>query len=242
MSDGIGIWNYPEGGAVPDLADLLQAMRVEEMYPLAQGMAQAWAVAVEAEAERATEDLREAAEDLKAKGVAIDVGRMLRPSLWERAQDAWDGLFDRRRDRGTEEAVSVPMDQIFAFEVTLASAHARRNLSLEHNDYEAAIERMVDALRRQISAQRGRQPLSVTMPDDVYDDLVETDDWTDNADLVERAGHVVAYWPPHGQPALALSVLWEDPELPVEVVLQAHAAPAHRRFVDEFTALGGSIG
>ncbi len=242
MSERVGIWNFPEDGAVPDLADLLQAMRVAELVEISGPAQEAVLRAHEAARDRALDDARGVAADLKAKGIAFDVERMMRPSLWERAQDAWDGFMDRWRTRDREDVPSMPSDQYFAFELTLALTHPPRSLSLDHDVIEAAVARMADALTRQITAQRGRGPMAVTIPDDVVDALLEGDDESEAAMLAVEADCAVGYWPPNGQPALMLSVVQEDPEIPIEVKLLAHGSPAHRRFVAEVEALGGRVG
>lgn len=242
MSERVGIWSFPEGGAVPDLADLLQAMRVAELVEISGPAQEAVLRAHEAARDRAFDETRAVAADLKAKGIAFDMERMLRPSLWERMQDAWDDLLDRWRDRGGVDVPSMPSDQYFAFELTLALTHPPRSLSVDYNVIEAEVAQMADALTRQITAQRGRGPMAVRVPVDVYDALMEDDDEAGAAMLAEEADCAVGYWPPHGQPALLLSVGHGEPEQGIEVRLLAHGGPAHRRFVTELEALGGRVG
>lgn len=242
MSEAHDIWNYPKGGKVPDLADVLQAVRVSEMVEIAGPAQVAVLRAHEATRDRAIEGAREVAADLKAKGIDFDVGRMLRPSLWERVQEVWDGVWDRWRDRAAPEGLSMPSDRYFAFDLTLALTHPSRSLSMDHDVMERHVAQMVDALTRQISAQRGRGPMQVSIPDAVHDDVLERDEDADAATLADAAQSAVGYWPPNGQPALMLVVVWSEPESPVEVKLLAHGSPAHRRFVAELEALGGSVG
>ncbi len=241
MSAALEIWSFPKGGEVPDLADLLQAQSVAELSEVSEQSQEAAVRAVEDARDKAIEDARAVAADLKAKGVNFDVDRILRPSLWERVQDKWDELLDWwQRDEApvsTREQESVP----FAFDLPLAYTHPPRSLSIERDVIDAEVTRFTDALIRQITAQRGRGPVRLSVPDDIYDELAEADEWSDAATVAFEADCAVAYWPSQGQPALLLSVVSEDPEHVIEVKLIAHGGPAHRRFIAELEALGGSV-
>ncbi|MEX3015952.1 hypothetical protein [Gymnodinialimonas hymeniacidonis] len=236
------LWNHPHGGTVPDLADLLQAETVAELSALSGARQDAAASAMERQAERSMAEARAFAADLKAKGIAFDVDRVLRPSLWERLQDKWDEW----RHGWTSQPPSAPShaaeDQLFAFDLPLALTFPPRSLSLDYETIDTEVMRLTDALARQITAQRGRGPLQVAIPDDVYDEIAEEDEWSEVATIAYEADCAVGYWPPNGQPALLLSVVQEDPEHVIEVKLLAHGGPAHRRFVAELEALGGSVG
>lgn len=242
---GRDIWRFPDGGDVPDLSALLGARDLEAMFDLSGPAQEAAIAALEAEKLTAEAGARAVAAELKAKGVDFDVERAPRGSLWERARDRWDDLMWSWRDRFVSDAGpergSVPDNAVFGFELTLARSHPTRDIALDHDEIDAEVEWMVEALSAQISAERGCGPVMARLPDAVMDDLAEQDDCSEEDDMLMQAGDVVAYWPPGDGPALALSVRQEDGGLPIEVRLLAHGAVAHRRLVAAVQRAGGRL-
>ncbi|MEJ6388044.1 hypothetical protein [Gymnodinialimonas ulvae] len=236
------VWSYPQGGAVPDLADVLQAETVAELVAISGATQDAAVRAMERQENRALAEARQVSQDLKAKGIDFDVGRMMRPSLWERLQERWDAWRDGLSDRAAPPQAAAAEHQLFAFDLPLAYTLPPRSVSLEHEVIDAEVARFADALARQITAQRGQGPVAVSVPQDVHDDLMEADEWSEVATIAFEADTAIGYWPPNGQPALLLSVVREEPEHVIEVKLLAHGGPAHRRFVAALEAIGGRVG
>lgn len=242
MDDIREIWSFPEGGAVLDLSARLEAPDLTAMMAVPDGVANAVLLATEQQRDTALAAARDVAADLKTKGIHMDVDRMMRGSLLERAQIWWDDVVDRWHHRGEPEDAPVPEDALFVFDLPVALTYPAYTLNAEYDAIDAEVARVTDALALQITVSRGREPLRVSVPDDLVDDLSEADDWSDDEDTLIRSADIIAYWPPvEGAPAVALSVVQEDGGHVIEVNLLAHGAAAHRRFGALLAAHGGRL-
>lgn len=200
--------------------------------------------AVEAERDPAAADARAVAADLKTKGIHMDVDRMMRGSLVERAQIWWDDLMFNWRNRGGSGPDTVPDGALLVFDLPLALTYPGSSLTAECDAIDAEISRLAEGLSRQITVSRGREGLTVHVPDKVLENLEETefDDWSEDQMALCEAGNFTAYWPPVADaPAMALSVVQEDVSHVIEVKLMAQGAAAHRRFVGLLADHGGSL-
>lgn len=241
MSDPTPFWSFPPGGAVPDLADILEA---EDLTALFQASASAQTTALAgltAERDRAEQDARAMAADLRAKGIDMDVDRIMRGSLLDRLSDTWYDLLDWWRDRSEPDEAPPPDSVVFAFSVALAMTRPTGEIAAEYDVIDAEVDRIVEGLSRQITVARGRGPMSVTVPDALIDDLAEQDDFSEIDDVLLTAQSVVAYWPPMRSPALAILVEQEDGGLAITVSLAAHGLLAHGRFQKMLAEHGGAV-
>lgn len=198
--------------------------------------------AIEAEMDRAEAGARTVAAELKAKGIAFDVDRMLRGSVFKRAQSLWNDLMFRWRTRDEPEDANVPDDTLFVFDLPVALTYPTSTLNAEYDALDAEVARMVEGLSRQIIVSRGCAPLRIVIPDDLLNELAEAEDWTEADSALIEAGDITAYWPPvGGAPALALSVVHEDGGHVIEVKLLAHGVATHGRFKALLADHGGTL-
>lgn len=232
------IWTYPKGGAVPDLADLLQAETLAELQGMSATRQDAALRVLEEGRDQAEAEARAVAADLAKKGVHFDVERLLRPSLLDRMQDKWYDVLDWWQAK-PEPADAAPSDDaFFVYDLPVAITNEPRHIAKDHAEIDADVARMVDGLTRQITAQRGRAPVTFSVPEALLDTLQDEDEWSEDATIAFELTYAVAYWPPAGQPALMLSVVQEDTEHRIEVRLLAQGATAHRRLMDVAQRMG----
>lgn len=233
MTEKVEIWTFPREGRVPDLADMLQATSLAEFFAASERkQQQALQAQIEA-SDAALERAREVAKDLKAKGIDFDPERLLRPTLAERVSEKWYDLLDwweGRRDPVPDDT-PPPDDAMFVYDVTLAMTDLPGEVPFEYEETHAEVDAMVEALSRQITAQRGRAPVTFDVPEPVIDALEEEDAWSEEATLAFELDCAVAYWPATEQPALMLSVVQEDTDHRIEVKLLAHGGVAHKRMM-----------
>ena len=230
------VWAWPEGGAVPDLGAVLATKDLGALAQALEAFQDRELEGILAEQARAEAALRAQAEDLARRGVRLNLSRMLRGGLWERALDWWDDL--RFGAAGGASAAPVPSDRPWALSVGLAETKATAGLSLEHEELDAEVDRMVAGLAAQIAAQRGAG-IGFTVPQALQDQLEGRDDWTEAEELLDAATDIRHYWPAGQSPALALSVCQEDNGLPITVLLSAHGPAADRVFMATLARMGG---
>lgn len=233
MTEKVKIWTFPREGRVPDLAEMLQATSLTELFAASERkQEQAFQAQLEAR-DVAVERAQGVATDLAAKGIDVELERFLRPTLAERLSEKWYDFLDwweGRRDPAPDDT-PPPEDAMFVYDVTLAITDTVREIPVEYDEIFAEVDAMVAALSRQITAQRGRAPVTFDVPEPVIDALEEEDAWSEEATLAFELDCAVAYWPAAGQPALMLSVVQEDTDHRVEVKLLAHGGMAHRRMM-----------
>ncbi|OAN78389.1 hypothetical protein A8B78_13070 [Jannaschia sp. EhC01] len=241
MSVPSQFWSFPKRGAVPDLTHILEAETLAELAAATGPHQGAVLDAIEAERDRTVADARQVAAGLRAKGIHMDVDAMLRGSLWDRLSDKWYDLLDWWEGRVEPVEAPPPDDVVFSVALALAMTRPTGDIAAEYDDIDAEVDRMVEALSRQITVAWGRAPLTVTVPHALIDDLAEQDDFSEEGEILLTAQSVVAYWPPIRSPAMALLVEQEDGGLAITVSLVAHGAPAHGRFAQILADHGGSL-
>lgn len=241
MTDPHMVWSFPEGGVVPDLGVLLEARDMAALTEAAEPGHSLALAGVLAERDRAVEDARAVARDLKAKGITFDVDRLIGPTWWERMQDKWDDAWEWWHRRSAPDTAPPPDTAIFSVGLALAMTRPTGTIALDGGAIDAEVDRFVEAVSRQITVSRGRGPSTLHLPDAVLDDLAEQDEWSEADEILMSAGSLRAYWPPSDGPAIALFVEQQDGGLSIDVSLAGHGVLAHGRFLQILAQHGGGL-